>query len=410
MENLNVIIVCDYANTNGGAEKVAIESAIGLAKKGLNVIFFSAVGPIDDKLLEYNNIKVVCLNQSDLKGNSNKLIGFLQGIWNINAKKEFNRLLNIYSKENTIIHAHLWQKALSPSIFYTAIRKKYKIIFTMHHYFLSCPNGGFYDYKKNEICNCQALHPKCLIKNCDSRNYFYKLFRILRFFIEKYIVRLQFNIKHFICISKLGYEVSKKSFCKDSKFYYVNNPFNIEKQCKVDVVKNKYYIFVGRLSAEKGVVKLAEMSKDLNIPVMIIGDGPEKQKMKDINPNLIFKGWLSQDQVAECVKKSRALIFPTLWYEGMPMSILECFAQGVPAIIPNTCAATQIVKNNETGFVYQQNNINSFKGCIQAVENDVILNRVSKKAYDYFWSSNYSTENHCNSLIEIYCEILKEFK
>ena len=407
MQELNVIIVCDYAFTNGGAEKVAIESALGLAAKGINVIYFSAVGPIDERMLECENIEVICLGPSDLKGNSNKFKGFIQCIWNQEAKKQFDTLLKRFSNENTIIHAHLWQKGLSSSIFYNVIRKNYKIIFTMHHYFLSCPNGGFYDYQKNKICNCKALTTKCIFKHCDSRGYIFKIFRLIRMLVEKKIVKLQSSIKHFIVISDLGYQVSKDTLSLDAKFYPLNNPFNINREKKVDIAKNKYYIFVGRLSVEKGVIKLAEMSKLLNLEVVIVGDGPEREKMEEINPNLKFVGWVTPEEVKGYIKNSRAMIFPTLWYEGMPMSILECFSQGVPAIIPHTCAATQVVKHLETGFVYKQNDFESFKECISSAENNDLLTKISQNSFNYFWDSDYSLEKHCHKLISIYYDTLE---
>lgn len=46
-----VVIVCDGANINGGANRVAIETAIGLKKADWNVVLFAGSGPIERELI-----------------------------------------------------------------------------------------------------------------------------------------------------------------------------------------------------------------------------------------------------------------------------------------------------------------------------------------------------------------------
>ena len=408
MENkkMNVIIVCDYAYTVGGAEKVAIESAIGLARSGVNVVFFAAVGPIDQRLVE-EGIRVVCLNQSDVK-TGNKIQSLCQGLWNRKAQCTFRKLLSEFSPTDTIIHAHIWQKALSSSVFYECYKKKYQIAFTMHHYFLACPNGGFYNYQKNQICKQKALSLKCICTQCDKQNYVIKCFRVLRSIIEKYIAHLPQQIKYYITISDLGKNVIEAYLPKNAKYYPIDNPFNIGEKLKVNVGKNDIYIYLGRLSPEKGVSILAELARDLHIKIVVIGDGPEREIMDSITDKLIYSGWISGEEVEEYIQQARAFIFPTLWYEGMPMSVLECSAYGVPTILPNTCSAVEVVKDGETGFVYEQGNYEDLKRCIeQSLDND-LLERISHNIYNYFYSKDYSNIRHCNELKDLYREMLKD--
>ncbi|MDB8553977.1 glycosyltransferase family 4 protein [Turicibacter sanguinis] len=400
----NVIIVCDYAHTVGGAEKVAIESAIGLKKLGVNVIFFSAVGPVDMRLRE-SGVNVICLNQSDVKS-GNKVKALFQILWNYKAQKAFRTVLRGLSRDNTVIHAHIWQKSLSSSIFYETYKQKYPVVFTMHHYFLACPNGGFYNYKKNEICYLNPLCKKCLITQCDKDSYVIKIFRYIRSIIERKICKVPNQIKYYITISDLGRKVMQPYLPKDSKYYPIDNPFSMIKTKKVNVIENNIYIYIGRLSAEKGVVILAQLAEDLGIKLVIIGDGPERANMEKISQNLIFSGWLSQEEVENYITKARAFIFPTLWYEGMPMSVLECSAYGVPTILPDTCSATEIIKDNYTGFVYKQGDYEDLKRCVRQSLDNEILEKISLNVYQYFHSKDYSTQRHCRDLITLYKKII----
>jgi len=62
----NVVILTDYAFINGGAGKVAIDSARELARSGLHVTLLCAVGPVAESLRDVPNLRIVCLDQPDV--------------------------------------------------------------------------------------------------------------------------------------------------------------------------------------------------------------------------------------------------------------------------------------------------------------------------------------------------------
>ena len=76
----NIIVAYDYADINGGAAKVAIESAIALSKNSINVYYFAAVGPIDEKLKQ-SKVVVKCLNIQYIN-HGNSIAAINNGIWN----------------------------------------------------------------------------------------------------------------------------------------------------------------------------------------------------------------------------------------------------------------------------------------------------------------------------------------
>ena len=57
------------------------------------------------------------------------------------------------------------------------------------------------------------------------------------------------------------------------------------------------------------------------------------------------------------LKKAKSLIFTSIWYEGMPMTILESFSAGTPVIGPNIGGPNEIINNGENGLIYQVSNI-----------------------------------------------------
>lgn len=403
----NIIIICDFAFVNGGSEKVAIESAIGLANKGKNIAYFCATGPIDERL-RHENIEVICLNQSSIVENKNKILGAIQGTWNKRARDKLSTMLEKYDSEDTIIHLHLWQKALSGSIIKVIVEKKFKVVFTMHHYFIACPNGGFFNYKKNEICNCKAMGLKCLITNCDSRNYFYKVWRYLRLLIEQNISRSLDYLTNYIYISELGKNALIPYINKNSNYFYVPNPIDIKKEELIDITQNEYYIYVGRLSKEKGVTLLAKAAKELKLNIIFIGEGECRDEIINIYPQAKITGWLNKEKVMKYIKLSRGMIFPTLWYEGMPLSVLECLANGIPVLVTDTCAAKEVINDGVNGFLFKNNNLEDLKSKIINLEDNNKLKSLSEEAYKSFWSKDYSLNSHLKKLLYTYNKIIKE--
>ena len=128
----NVIIVNDFNYIQGGASKVAIDTARLLKDNGLNVYFFSAVNKKDD---EIDSINYITTNQQEALKEKNKLKGLINGIYNFKAKKEFKKLLENFNREDTIIHVHGWTKALSSSVFDIAF--KIALLFCISSHFIS---------------------------------------------------------------------------------------------------------------------------------------------------------------------------------------------------------------------------------------------------------------------------------
>lgn len=345
-----VVIVNDFNYTQGGASKVAIDTARLLKEGNIKVLFFSAVNKEEEKI---DGVEYISTNQNEALKENNKIKGALNGIYNLKAKKEFKKLLNNLDKETTIIHVHGWTKALSSSIFEIAFKMKFKVVLTLHDYFTACPNGGYFNYKKNEICHLKPLSWKCIKCNCDSRNYGFKLYRVIRQFVQNKIVKLNEKLENVITISEFSEKILKPTLGKNTKITRIYNPIDIdENEEKVDPSKNEYYLYVGRISKEKGVDLFCEAITDLELKGIAVGDGDEKEKLEKQYPNIEFTGWKNKDEVKQYMKGARALIFPSRWYEGAPLTVLEAQSLGIPAIVSKNSAASDYIIDEENGFKF----------------------------------------------------------
>lgn len=359
-----VVIVNDFNYTQGGASKVAIDTARILKEENINVIFFSAVNKENEKI---DGVKYISTNQNEALKEKNKIKGAFNGIYNFKARKEFKQLLNTLDKNTTVIHVHGWTKALSSSVFDVAFKMKFKVVLTLHDYFTACPNGGYFNYKQNEICHLKPLSWKCVKCNCDSRNYGFKLYRIVRQFVQNKIVKLNDRLENVITISEFSEKILKPTLGKNTKITRIYNPIDIDENAeKVDPSKNEYYLYVGRISKEKGVDLFCQAITDLKLKGIVVGDGDEKEKLEKQYPNIEFVGWKNKDEVKQYMKGARALIFPSRWYETAGLTTLEAQNLGICSIISNNTASEEFAFNRK--MIFEQNNLADLKDKISNLE------------------------------------------
>lgn len=392
MKVKNVVVVNDFNYIQGGASKVAIDTARMLNKEGKkNVYFFSAVNKEEEKI---DGIKYVTTNQNEALKENNRILGFINGIYNVKARRKFKELLNGLDNKNTVIHIHGWTKALSSSVFDVAFKSKFKVILTTHDYFSACPNGGFFDYNKNKICHLKPLSFKCLKCDCDSRNYFFKLYRLIRIFVQNNIVKIRKKIKYVIGISNLNIEILQSYFNKNVKYKKIINPINIkieEEAISIDYRKNDYYLFVGRLSKEKGVNIFCEVIESMGLKGIVVGDGEERQKLENNFKNIEFVGWKNTEDVYEYMKKAKALIFPSLWYEGAPLTPLEAKCNNIPCVVSNCTSAVEYECTKS--LIFDPKDLKSLKECITKVEEGKIeYNLLKDNNLKEILSHNYIKE------------------
>lgn len=399
MNGKTVVIVNDFNYTQGGASKVAIDTARILKAENINVIFFSAVNKENEKI---DGVKYISTNQNEALKEKNKIKGAFNGIYNFKARKEFKQLLNTLDKDTTIIHVHGWTKALSSSVFDIAFKMKFKVVLTLHDYFTACPNGGYFNYKKNKICHLKPSSWKCIKCNCDSRNYQFKLYRIIRQFVQNKIVKLNERLENVITISEFSEKILKPTLGKNTKMTRIYNPIDIDENAdKVDPSKNEYYLYVGRISKEKGVDIFCQAITELNLKGIIVGDGEEKHKLENKYNNIEFTGWKNSCEVKEYMKNAKALVMPSRWYEGAPLTPLEALQYGIPSLVSNNCAASDIInEKNKTGTTFNLN-IENLKKCIKEFQNQEIDVTILEK---------FTKDNYVKQLNNLYNNLIKEEK
>src|SRR5690554_1611581 len=366
----------------------------------------------ESSLLEENNIEIQKYEKSnssiDNLGLINKVRSVINIHWSEDTINEVGRVMDEFKPD--ILHVHNYKFVITPSIFKAAKDRGIKTVLTLHNYRLMVPCGNFMT-KEGNICErCITQSPSnILLRRCTDgsllKSYLqYRLFtktknklNQLTHFVEKYIVMSEFAKDK---LTLTGVEenkiVIKSNFIKPLKSVQ-------------DINKKERAIYIGRLSFEKGVLKLVEDWRNIDYPLYIIGKGPledEIRKHTKMNPNVILLGEMDNESVKLFLAESAFMIFPSSVYETFGLTIVEAMSVAVPVIATNLGPRKEIIKDGVTGLLYEINNNSDFKQKVALLIKDKSLrNQLGENAKKEY-SLKYTPEKNLILLKNIYNNLL----
>ena len=397
---LTVVLVLDHASVTGGQARVAFDSAIGLKRRGHEPIVFAASGPVAPELVEAG-VRVVCLGQADLIGHRSVLRAAVQGIWNGGAASALAALLATLPRERSVVHVHGWAKALSPSIAGPIAASQLPAVYTLHEYSLMCPNGGFFDYRAGRPCGLAPMSAACLGTNCDSRSYGRKLWRAARHAVMDRVAHLPAAFPDIVAISRFQVEAIGHRLPAGARLHRISNPIGVEPLGPKPTGHAGPLTFVGRISPEKGPLLFAEAARRLGVEALFVGDGPLLGELRRRYPEARTVGWQATEVVRRHLRDAGALVFPSIWYEGQPLTVLEAKALGTPVIVSDGCAGRDCVEDGVDGLWFRSNDVDNLA---EALWRFAIGDRdaMARAAYAHYWAEPPTLDRHVEAIVALY--------
>lgn len=386
MKKQKVLIVHNYYQVPGGEDTVVENEKNMLLENGHEVVLYT----------RHND-------EIKLRGIFGKLILPFETIFSFKTYKEVKR--KVKEENIDIVHVHNTLPLVSPSVYYSAKHCNVPVVQTIHNFRLLCPAATFIRNKK--ICEeCVEKSLICSIKNKCYRDsliqsmvsaFTLAFHRLIGTYnkVDNYIALTEFNKNKLMNLVDEGKISVKPNFVKR------NN--------KIVKSKNKeYFLFLGRIDELKGIMLLVEAWKEVNnSKLLIVGKGPLENKInkyiKDngIN-NIELLGFKQKNEVIRLINNSKALIIPSQWYEGFPMTLVEGLSLGIPIIASDIGNLATIVDDGENGLLFKYDDKDSLIDKVKNIEaNSKLLEKLSNGAIDSF-NNKYNSVKNYELLIEIY--------
>ncbi|MFL0800334.1 MAG: glycosyltransferase family 4 protein [Agarilytica sp.] len=139
-------------------------------------------------------------------------------------------------------------------------------------------------------------------------------------------------------------------------------------------------VYVGRLSAEKGVPILFESlnllkAQNIEVELTLLGDGEDRSFLEDlaremnVDDRVIFGGFVDQETIASTLRASDIFVLPS-FAEGIPVALMEAMAIGIPVIATYVGGITELVIDGETGQVVSPSDPTSLADAIARYADD----------------------------------------
>ena len=312
-----------------------------------------------------------------------------------------------------VIHVHNTFPIITPSIFYAAKELGVPIIYTLHNYRLIYPNALL---MHNGEIDRRTINgsAKSVVLDKVYKNSILKTLAVARL-IEFHKKKNTWNTKvdKFISLTDFAKNVFTEWGIEKSRIVvkpnFIPDPVELLPQGKV--LKKDGFLFLGRISAEKGIHDLIQTWMKFNIesPLYIVGDGEIKAELEQQtsgNSNIKWIGLQTKEQVYKWFSKVKALVFPSIWFEGFPMTIAESLGMGVPIISSNIGSQSSIVKDGVNGLHFEVSNHESLHNKITMIDSDNELQEKLAEGSRNNYLDNYTPEINYSCLINIYNSVL----
>jgi glycosyltransferase involved in cell wall biosynthesis len=406
---MRIVIVNDYAHINGGAAKVALQSAIELTKKGYKVDLFTGAGQPKPQLGKMG-IHSTCLDQLPYNHDPRIIRAAFRGIWNREAAQRLQELLSKFDREDTIVHFHTFRDVLSTSVVKAAHLMGFTTVYTAHEYTLGCPYGGFFDFRKNRICKLTGLSAKCFVHHCNTGSYPKKLWNFANQFIYAKIARIPSSFSHIIFLSDTSWRVLHDYVPANQRISFVSNPFDpmLGKPASVDSLSP--FLFVGNFAPHKDPLTAAKAAKKLGASMVFVGAGQLEEEIRRINPDAEITGWLDRDAIAKRMASARAIVFPSIWHESQPLTVMEAAASGLVTIAADASAAKEQVELLGAGEIFRSGDVDDLAAKMRPYCSDRHAQERGRAVFAAFQKFVLSEKQHVDHLLAIYEEELARRK
>jgi glycosyltransferase involved in cell wall biosynthesis len=276
----------------------------------------------------------------------------LQTLWSSRTTREVGALIDRFAPD--VLHVHNTFPLISPSIYWLAHRRRLPVVQTLHNFRLICPQALM--LRNGKPCeDCVGKLPWRGIAHACYRNSRLQT-GVLASAVTAHALAgtWQHKVTRYIALN---------TFCRDR---FIAGGLPAEKI----VVKPNFvdlpapgaqaragFLFVGRLSVEKGVQVLADAVRysSLRESLTVVGIGPEAALVQGVR-GIQALGALAPDAVYAHMRQTRALVLPSICYENFPRTLVEAYACALPVIASRLGAMAALVEDGQTGLLFEPGN------------------------------------------------------
>ena len=320
----------------------------------------------------------------------------MSAVWSWTATRQVRDLIS--KNRPDIIHCHNLFPALSPGTLRAADRAGVTIVMTLHNYRLLCLPATF--LREGKICEeCMGRLPwrgvvhRCYRNSTAASASLATSLSVHRSLGTFDLVDLYMAVSDFVRDKHAAAGFTPNRLVTKPNFAWAR-----ERRTGA----GEFFLYAGRLAAEKDVRTVLEAVRTLNARLVVVGDGPASEMLRREAPaGVEFRGTVSPEEVSALVGRARAVLMPSVSYEGAPRSVLEAFAAGVPVIANALGALPEIVDDGTSGVLVAPRDPPSMARALEQLMDDSESLRLGEGAWAA-WENFYGPGRGLSALENAY--------
>lgn len=305
-----------------------------------------------------------------------------------------------------VVHVHNTWFATSPAVF-PALKRATgaRVVMTLHNYRLSCANALLLrDGAPCELC-VGSTPWRAVRYGCYRDSRLQSVPAAATIAINKRRSTWSDNVDGFLALTEFARSRAVAGGLPASKVTVKPN-FVADPGARTGPAEaSSQVLFVGRITPEKGVATLLEawrLSPPDGLELIVAGDGPQLPELQAQTwPGVRLIGRVDRATVQKLMFESRALAFPSEWYEGMPMTILEAFASGLPVVGSDLGSMTEILSPLGEDWLVPPGDVAAWSAALRALGEDSGVAAASGRARQ-LWSDYYAPGSALDNLLAAY--------
>ena len=338
----------------------------------------------------------------------------LDTFWSRRTVDEIGKLIAEIKPD--VIHSHNTFTLISPSLYWAASKAGVPVVQTLHNFRLLCPQAMF--LREGRVCeDCLGKVPwRGVVRACYRDSIAQSTVLAGMTTVHSMLGTWQHKVTRFIALN---------DFCRN-KFIEGGLPADkiLVKPNFVDWQEDKLFfqlaskrakdapfLFVGRLSEEKGISVLMQAAAilDESIVLRVAGDGSEAIQLARVH-GVTSLGAVSSDTVRSEMNRALALVMPSICYENFPRTLVEAFACGLPVIASRLGAMAELVKDGETGLLFEASNAADLAEKLRWAQVNpdkmAVMGKNARRKYE----AEFTAERNYAQLMAIYQEAIADNK
>ena len=324
------------------------------------------------------------------------------------SKKTYREMKILIQKEKPdIVHTHNIFVLISPSVYDACHDMGVPVVHTFHNYRVFCANGNF--FRNGRVClDCiSGKYSSALVHRCWRNSFLITATFIRMLRIHSRRRTFQNKVDAFIALTDFGKKLFVQGGIPAEKIHICSNFVDVKRQEDRDI--GDFAVFAGRLVQHKGIFTLVKAFEKIpHCRLVIIGDGPAFNDLKKMTKNMEhiqLVGRLSYIATMECLKKASLMVFPSEWYEGAPLIVIESLAYGIPVLISDVAFRGVGISANSCGLEFAAGNSDDLARKAERLMSDRATLRQMGRNARKLYEENYTPDKSYQALMRVYSEL-----